>query len=161
LDAAGAVAADAAADAARDAARDAAAALEREVDVRCACGFEFCFACSSEPHGPTSCAQRVRWLAMVAEFRARGRGADGARRRQTLQRVDAAWFESNTKPCPRCVLFVFIMGMERLRRTAHVLTPPCRPSLLLLLGTLCVRVRYSRTLTDARCPSRRTMDATT
>ena len=89
-------------DAARDAAAAAAAVLQREVDVRCACAFEFCFACTNDPHGPTSCAQRARWLEMVAEFRGRGSGAGGARRRQTLQRVDAAWFESNTKPCPRC-----------------------------------------------------------
>ena len=70
------------------------------VDVRCACALEFCFACASEPHGPASCTQRDLWLEM-AEV-ARGRKKRGRNSGRPLQHVDAAWFESNTKPCPRC-----------------------------------------------------------
>ena len=30
-------------------------------DVHCACGFKFCFACSSAPHAPSTCGQAKTW----------------------------------------------------------------------------------------------------
>ncbi|XP_071694483.1 probable E3 ubiquitin-protein ligase ARI2 [Rutidosis leptorrhynchoides] len=55
-------------------------------EVECACGFQFCFSCSSEAHSPCSCHM---WALWVKKFE------DDS---ETIN-----WMIANTKNCPTCL----------------------------------------------------------
>lgn len=58
-------------------------------DIVCPSGHIFCFACGQEGHNPASCADVVKWRALMS---------DGG--------MDMKWIQSNCRPCPKCGLSV-------------------------------------------------------
>ncbi|XP_068656256.1 probable E3 ubiquitin-protein ligase ARI2 [Aristolochia californica] len=54
-------------------------------EVECACGFQFCFGCSSHAHSPCSCLMWELWAKKC---------------RDESETVN--WITVNTKPCPKC-----------------------------------------------------------
>jgi len=56
-----------------------------EVDVECAAGHAFCFACRAAAHRPASCKEVVRW-----------------NKKQVDDGGNAKWLVAHTKPCPKC-----------------------------------------------------------
>ena len=55
------------------------------IDVKCACGHNFCFACGMEAHRPASCSEVTRWTA-----------------KNSAECENVTWIMANTKPCPKC-----------------------------------------------------------
>lgn len=55
-------------------------------EVECACGVQFCFSCSSEPHSPCSCMMWKLWMVKCQD------------ESETIN-----WITVNTKYCPKCV----------------------------------------------------------
>ena len=53
-------------------------------DVRCNCGFAWCFKCGLEAHSPLDCETLAKW-------NAKNNSGD-----------DSAWIKANTKTCPHC-----------------------------------------------------------
>ncbi|ESR48151.1 hypothetical protein CICLE_v10003455mg [Citrus x clementina] len=54
-------------------------------EVECACGFQFCFSCSSVAHSPCSC---LMWELWSKKFE--------------VESLSLNWISSHTKPCPKC-----------------------------------------------------------
>ncbi|KAH6776501.1 RING/U-box superfamily protein [Perilla frutescens var. hirtella] len=54
-------------------------------EVECACGRQFCFTCSSEPHSPCSCVMWEHWVRKCKD------------ESETVE-----WITENTKFCPKC-----------------------------------------------------------
>ena len=55
------------------------------IDVTCACGHGFCFACGGEAHRPASCADVKQWHV-----------------KNSAECENVTWIMANTKPCPKC-----------------------------------------------------------
>ncbi|CAK9178574.1 unnamed protein product [Ilex paraguariensis] len=54
-------------------------------EVECACGLQFCFRCSAEPHSPCSCLMWEFWTKKCKD-----------------ELVTVDWVTVHTKPCPKC-----------------------------------------------------------
>lgn len=54
-------------------------------EVECACGFQFCFNCSSEAHSPCSCQMWELWTKKCQD-----------------ESETVNWLTANTKTCPKC-----------------------------------------------------------
>ena len=55
------------------------------LDVRCACGGNFCWGCREEAHRPVDCDTVRQWLT-----------------KNSAESENMNWILANTKPCPRC-----------------------------------------------------------
>jgi len=60
------------------------------LEVKCKCGFRFCFHCGEEAHQPCTCKQVATWQAMRT-------GEEGQ---------NALWLSQNTKRCPNCKVHI-------------------------------------------------------
>lgn len=58
---------------------------DKNCDVECPCGTQFCFNCSSQPHSPCSCLMWENWV-----------------RKCTVESDSVEWIALNTKFCPKC-----------------------------------------------------------
>ncbi|KAK9113196.1 hypothetical protein Scep_020715 [Stephania cephalantha] len=58
---------------------------DKYCEVECACGFQFCFSCSSEVHSPCSCIMWELWTKKCLD-----------------ESETVNWITVNTKPCPKC-----------------------------------------------------------
>lgn len=58
---------------------------DKLVEVRCACGQAFCFACCEAPHSPATCEMWRKWKAKAND-----------------DSETNNWITANTKPCPKC-----------------------------------------------------------
>ena len=58
-------------------------------EIKCDCGYNFCFLCLEEPHTPCDCEMAKLWKELTKE---KGSGED------------FIWMKENTKNCPRCGL---------------------------------------------------------
>jgi ariadne-1 len=56
-----------------------------QMDMRCSCGYLFCFQCNREAHAPASCEELTKWIKQSTD--------DG----ETVK-----WIQVNTKDCPKC-----------------------------------------------------------
>jgi ariadne-1 len=56
-----------------------------EGEVKCNCGFKFCFKCSGEAHVPSSCGNMKDWVKKAND-----------------DSETANWITANTKDCPNC-----------------------------------------------------------
>ena len=56
-----------------------------EMDVRCACGASFCWACAEDAHRPVDCATVRKWLV-----------------KNSAESENMRWILAHTKPCPKC-----------------------------------------------------------
>ena len=66
-------------------------------DIRCNCGYEFCFKCRAAPHGTATCTHAKKWREMEKTIEdASKRSGDAV----TLS--DMMYLLENVKPCPRC-----------------------------------------------------------
>eukprot|EP00927_Polykrikos_kofoidii_P079530 TRINITY_DN76305_c0_g1_i1.p1 TRINITY_DN76305_c0_g1~~TRINITY_DN76305_c0_g1_i1.p1 ORF type:complete len:533 (+),score=93.66 TRINITY_DN76305_c0_g1_i1:50-1600(+) len=57
-----------------------------DTEVRCSCGFTWCFACGTDAHLPVSCDTVRKW-----------------EEKNRNEAEDATWIKVNTKPCPKCM----------------------------------------------------------
>ena len=55
------------------------------LDVRCACGGNFCWGCREEAHRPVDCDTVRQWLT-----------------KNSAESENMNWILANTKPCPKC-----------------------------------------------------------
>jgi len=60
------------------------------LNVKCTCGWKFCFHCGEETHQPCSCKQLSSWQALRS-------GEEGQ---------NALWLSQNTKRCPACKVHI-------------------------------------------------------
>jgi len=60
------------------------------VEVKCKCGYKFCFHCGEEAHQPVTCKQIAGWQTMRT-------GEEGQ---------NALWLSQNTKRCPNCKVHI-------------------------------------------------------
>ena len=59
------------------------------IDIKCFCGYIFCFKCGKESHKPTLCDLRKSW-----DFK------------NSSESEDVLWIQANTKPCPACKKYI-------------------------------------------------------
>jgi len=67
-------------------------------DIRCKCGYEFCFKCRALPHGTATCSHAKQWREMEKTIVAASKESGDSK--MTIS--DMTYLLENVKPCPRC-----------------------------------------------------------
>lgn len=84
--------------------------MEDLSDIKCSCGFAFCFDCGFSPcHLPASCDQMARWTEELDNFRA------------IAPSLDKQWLKANAKKCPGCGI-----QCQKNGGCLHMQCPNCR-----------------------------------
>ena len=55
------------------------------VDIKCACGTEYCFKCGELAHSPVDCKDAKKWI-----------------EKESSESENTIWLKANTKNCPKC-----------------------------------------------------------
>jgi len=61
------------------------------LNIRCPCGYCFCFACRDVAHRPLQCDNFAKWMGLVG-------GKDDS--------LNTGWIQKNSKACPQCKVFI-------------------------------------------------------
>jgi ariadne-1 len=61
------------------------------LNIRCPCGYCFCFACRDVAHRPLQCDNFAKWMAQVG-------GKDDS--------LNTGWIQKNSKACPQCKVYI-------------------------------------------------------
>ena len=64
---------------------------DRDVDVECVCGAQFCFGCLEPPHPPIKCELLEKWNERTKDSKG-----------ELEAEMNAKWLNANSKKCPKC-----------------------------------------------------------